>query len=191
MTKVAKQGATYEDLLKVPDGVVAEIVEGELYTSPRPGSRHAQAALDLASQVHRAFHKGDGGPGGWWIVFEPELHLGGDVLVPDIAGWRRERIPEVPDVVAWTIEPDWVCEVISRSTGRLDRMLKMPAYARYGIPYAWIVDPYLHTIEVFQLVDGRWKTLNVYDGDQQVRIEPFDAIEIPLATLWLPEKPPA
>ena len=191
MTKVAKQGATYEDLLKVPDGVVAEIVEGELYTSPRPGSRHARAAGAIQSPLYEAFDKGNGGPGGWWIVFEPELHLGEDILVPDIAGWRRERVPEYPDTAAWTIEPDWVCEVISRSTGRLDRMLKMPAYARHGVAWAWIVESYLHTIEVFQLVDDRWTTVNVYDGEGVTRIEPFDAIEIPLADLWLPEKPPA
>ena len=186
MTRALPKPATYDDLLKVPDHLVAEIVDGELYTSPRPASRHSRAAGRIYSRVSRAFDEGEDGPGGWWIVFEPELHLGRDALVPDIAGWRRERVPEFPDVTAWTIAPDWICEVLSSSTARLDRMRKMPAYAHHGVEYAWIVDTYQRTIEAYHLQNERWDLLGVYGGDERANIEPFDAIQFPIETLWLP-----
>jgi Uma2 family endonuclease len=191
VANTAKRPATYEDLLKVPEHLVAEIIEGELYTSPRPASPHARAASILGARVITSFDDGGGGPGGWWILTEPELHLGPNVLVPDLAGWRRERMPVLPNTAAFTFAPDWVCEVISPHTGRLDRLKKLPLYAREDIPYAWIVDPILRTVEVYRLMSGRWSLLGTYGGDETVRIEPFDAIEIPLATLWLPDAPAA
>ena len=138
--KAAKRPATYEDLLKVPDHLVAEIVEGELYTSPRPGSRHVLASSVLGAHILTNF-QGGGGAGGWWILDEPELHLGPNVLVPDIGGWRRERMPQLLDTAAFELAPDWVCEVISPSTGRLDRVRKLPAYARHAVGHAWLIDP--------------------------------------------------
>ncbi|HYO76852.1 MAG TPA: Uma2 family endonuclease [Thermoanaerobaculia bacterium] len=187
MPKPAKRPATYDDLLKVPDNLVAEIVEGELFTSPRPASPHARAASSLGARILSNFDDGGGnGPGGWWILHEPELHLGPDVLVPDIAGWRRERMPLLENTAAFELAPDWVCEVISPSTGRLDRMFKLPAYARSEVAYAWIVDPIQRFVEAFRLVNGRWVLLGTY-GAEVARIEPFDAIEIPLGTLWMPE----
>lgn len=191
MTNPASRRATYDDLLKVPDNLIAEIVEGELHASPRPASRHVRAAGRLYSTLDRAFDDGDGGPGGWWISIEPELHLEDDVLVPDIAGWRRARVPEYESGPAWTIAPDWICEVVSPSTGRFDRMRKLPAYARHGVAYAWLVDPLQQTIEVFRAEAGRWALLVVHGGDETARIEPFDAIEFQLASLWLPGSPPA
>lgn len=191
VTKTAQRPATYEDLLKVPDHLVAEIVEGELYTSPRPASPHARASSILGARIITSFDDGGGGTPGWWILFEPELHLGPNVIVPDIAGWRRERMPVLPDVPGFTLAPDWVCEVISPYTGRLDRLKKLPLYAREEIAYSWIVDPILRTIEVYRLVSTRWSLLGTYGGDDVVRMEPFDAIEFPLATLWLPEAHPA
>jgi Uma2 family endonuclease len=186
VAKPAKRTATYEDLLQVPEHLVAELIDGELYTSPRPASRHARAAGAIYSRLSRLFDEGDDGPGGWWIVFEPELHLGGDALVPDVAGWRRERVPEFPDVVVWTIAPDWVCEVLSPGTAKLDRLLKLPKYAREGVEYAWIAEPMTRTIEVHQLIDGRMELVAVHTGDGAERIAPFDAVEIPLDRLWLP-----
>lgn len=190
VAKTAKRPATYEDLLRVPDNLVAEIIEGELFTSPRPASPHARASSILGGRIITSFDDG-GGPGGWWILDEPELHLGPDVLVPDIAGWRRERMSILTDTPAFTLAPDWVCEVLSPHTGRLDRMKKLPIYAREEISYAWIVDPIVRTVEVFRLVSGHWSLLGVYGGDDAVRIEPFDAIEISLATLWMPDAPAA
>jgi Uma2 family endonuclease len=187
----SKRPATYEDLLKVPDNLVAEIVEGELYTSPRPAGPHERAAGGIHSRLRFSFDDGDG-PGGWWIAIEPELHLGGDILVPDVGGWRRERVPSYPiGGAAAEVRPDWICEVVSPSTGRFDRMRKLPAYARHGVAYAWIVDPLQRTIEAFRLQGERWLLIAVYGGDEPAHIEPFDAIEIPLSTLWLPQSPAA
>ncbi|HYC61411.1 MAG TPA: Uma2 family endonuclease [Thermoanaerobaculia bacterium] len=188
MAKTADRPATYEDLLKVPDNLVAEIIEGELYTSPRPSSPHLHASSLLGGRIVMAFG-GGGGPGGWWILDEPELHFGANILVPDIAGWRRERMPVLERTSSFSLAPDWVCEVISPHTGRVDRMKKLPIYAREEIPYAWIVEPIIQTIEAYRLDSGRWSLLGTYGGDDTARIEPFDAIEFPLATLWLPEAP--
>lgn len=192
VTQTAKRPATYDDLLKVPENLVAEIIDGELYTSPRPASPHLRASSMLGARIITAFDDGDGsGPGGWWILAEPELHLGPHVLVPDIAGWRRERMAVLESRAAFTLAPDWICEVISPHTGRIDRMKKLPIYAKEEIAYAWLVDPIQQTIEAYQLERGRWSLLGTYGGDEKVRIEPFDAIELPLATLWLPEAPSA
>ncbi|HEX8252275.1 MAG TPA: Uma2 family endonuclease [Thermoanaerobaculia bacterium] len=185
MPKPAKRPATYDDLLKVPDNLVAEIVEGELFTSPRPGSPHAAAASVLGARILTNFHGGGGG-GGWWILDEPELHLGPDVLVPDIAGWRHERMPVIPRAASFDLAPDWVCEVVSPSTGRLDRVRKLPAYARREVRHAWLVDPEQQTLEVYRLENARWVLVASHEGEDVVRVEPFEAIELPLATLWLP-----
>jgi Uma2 family endonuclease len=132
------------------------------------------------------FHRGRGGPGGWVILDEPELHLGPepDVLVPDLAGWRRTRMPEVPDVPAFTLAPDWVCELLSPSTEAIDRADKMPIYAREGVAHAWLVDPQVRTLEVFELDGASWRLRATYRGDRAVRAVPFDAIELDLAALW-------
>ncbi|SRR6266536_2096494 len=176
--------ATYGDLLKVPPHRVAEIVDGDLHVSPRPASRHALASSRLGSELGGPFDRGRGGPGGWWILFEPELHFGDDVLVPDLAGWRRERMPEFPDTPAFSLAPDWVCEVVSPTTERLDRAKKMPVYARESVPHLWLVNPVSRTLEVYRLADGRWLLLATHEGAASVRAEPFDAIELGLAALW-------
>ncbi|MCU1349607.1 MAG: uncharacterized protein JWO56_2637, partial [Acidobacteria bacterium] len=137
--------ATYDDLLKVPDNMVAELIDGELYVSPRPRAVHGHAAAVLGAGLMPPFHFGRGGPGGWWILDEPEIHFGPridkQVTVPDLAGWRRERMPELPDDHRFRVVPDWVCEIASPSTGRLDRVVKMPLYAKHGVAHAWIIDP--------------------------------------------------
>lgn len=184
MGDTAKKLATYEDLMKVPDHLVAEIVDGELFTSPRPASRHARAASGLGGKLVPPFDHGHGGPGGWWILDEPELHLGGDILVPDLAGWRRKRMPSYPDVTFFELPPDWVCEVVSPSTGRLDRVRKMPKYAANQVAHLWLVDPLQRTLEIFRLERGHWLLLATHGDDEKVRAEPFEAIEIDLSQLW-------
>lgn len=186
MAKPAKRPATYDDLLKVPEHLVAEIIDGELYTSPRPAPPHALASSILGGRLVTTFGGGGDGPGGWWILDEPEIHLGAEILVPDIAGWRRERMPVLPDGAAFDLVPDWICEVVSPSTGRMDRVRKLPAYARFGVAYAWLVDPAVQTIEAYRGENGRWTILATHGGDEVVHLEPFEAIEIRLATLWLP-----
>lgn len=180
----AIKGATYEDLLKVPGHLVAEIIHGQLRTHPRPAPRHAQALTSLGDELVSPFYKGRGGPGGWWILSEPELHLGPHVLVPDIAGWRRERMPKLPETAWFELAPDWICEVLSPGTARIDRVEKMPIYAEYGVRHAWLVDPDIRTLEAFENQDGRWLLLKAFENDNAVSIAPFDAITFNLATLW-------
>jgi len=184
MASTVKRRATYEDLLQVPPHRVAEIIDGDLHVSPRPASRHALASSALGSELGPPFHRGRGGPGGWWIIDEPELHFGDDVVVPDLAGWRRERLPEFPDTPAFSLAPDWACEVVSPSTERLDRAKKMPVYAAAGVPHLWLVNPTARTVEVYRLADGRWLLLATHEGAQRVRAEPFEAVELDLAPLW-------
>ncbi len=189
-----KRRATYEDLMQVPDTKVAEIVDGELVVSPRPASAHANAATMLGVDVAGPFHREPGdpdGPGGWWILLEPELHFAEDVLVPDWAGWRRERMAVLQDTPFFTMAPDWVCEIVSPSTGRLDRGRKMRIYAREGVARLWFVDPLAHTLEVYRLADGRWVVVSTHGGDDVVRAEPFDAVALRLARWWLPEPAPS
>jgi Uma2 family endonuclease len=183
--KPSKKGATYADLYDVPDNFVAEMFDGDLYVSPRPAIPHAHAASVLGGELSGPFHRGRNGPGGWVILDEPELHLGNDVLVPDLAGWRRERMPEAPADAYVTLAPDWVCEVLSASTETLDRGTKLRIYAREGVPHAWLVDPLRQTLEVLSLESSRWMLLETHQGDIGVRAPPFAAIELDLGALWI------
>ncbi len=187
---VHRKSATYEDLLAVPDNKVAEILDGELFASPRPAVRHAHAASglggDLISQFH---HSGGDRPGGWWILFEPELHLREDVLVPDMAGWRRARLATVPDAPWIDDTPDWVCEVISPSTESIDRGRKLRIYARERVAHLWLVNPIAKTLEIYRLSDSSWVLVHTYVNDDVVRAEPFTEVAIEIARWWLPEAP--
>ena len=186
MTVKTKSGATYDDLVKVPDTFVAEIVEGDLFASPRPRGRHAIAASVLAGELIPPFHHGRApGPGGWWIVIEPELHFGEDVLVPDLSGWRRERMPRYPlEAAAVELAPDWVCEVVSPGTEALDRRRKLPVYAREGVNHAWLINPASRTLEIFRRSGAGWLLVATHAEDEVARAEPFEAIELDLLLLW-------
>ena len=184
MSATARKFATYEDLFDLPEHLVGEIIHGQLITQPRPAPKHAVASSAIGDELVGPFQKGRGGPGGWWILDEPELHLGPDILVPDLAGWRRERLPVMPDTAFFTLSPDWACEVLSPGTARTDRADKMPLYAEYAVPFLWLIDPAPQTLEVFVLRDGRWSLEHVYQKDDEVRAVPFDAIAFPLADLW-------
>ena len=166
------------------DNLVAEIVDGELHVTPRPALRHALAGSSLGDELVSPFQKGRGGPGGWWILFKPELHLASDILVPDLAGWRRQRLQAVPDEAFLTLPPDWVAEILSPSTARLDRVQKLTIYARERIPHAWLLDPATEVLEVLVLEQGRWVVHATFGANEAVRAVPFDAIEIDLAQVW-------
>ena len=181
-TKPLKTGATYDDLREVPDNFVAEMFDGELYAMPRPAVPHARAASVLGVKLGGPF---DSGPGGWVILDEPELHFGNDVLVPDLAGWRRERVPTLPADAYLTLAPDWICEVLSASTETLDRGKKLRIYAREGVAHAWLLDPLRQTLEVLRLESARWIEVAAHEGRTGVRAAPFDAIELELGALWL------
>ena len=180
-----RREATYEDLLALPDDVLGQLVEGELHATPRPAIEHQRTSSTLGFDLGVPFDRGRGGPGGWWIVDEPELHLGRNVLVPDLAGWRRERLPALPREAFFTLAPDWVCEVLSPSTARIDRLKKLAIYARAGVEHAWLVDPALETLEVFRRQGEAWLLVLTAGGDEVVRAEPFDAIELTLTGLWI------
>jgi Uma2 family endonuclease len=189
-TATPRRPATYEDLLKVPDHMVAEILDGELYATPRPAPRHADASSGIGGALRGPFDRGRGGPGGWRILDEPELHLGADVLVPDLAGWRRARMPLLPETAYFAIAPDWICEVISPSTASIDRVKKMAIYAREDVRHAWLIDPLAQTLEVLRLDNGRWTIVSTASGVDVARAEPFDALDLDLSLLW-DEPPPS
>ena len=176
--------ATYQDVLDAPPHRVAEIVGGVLYTNPRPPMLHALAKSSLGVNIGGPFDHDADGPGGWWVVFEPELHLGEDILVPDLAGWRRGHMPDFPDAAYCTLAPDWVCEVLSPSTRKLDLHGKRPVYARERVGHLWLVDPVERTLEAFELRDGEWVPIASARDDAPVRIRPFEAVTFSLGDLW-------
>ena len=176
--------ATYQDVLDAPEHMVAEIIGGTLHTRPRPSPRHAVASSRLGIELGGPFDRGRGGPGGWWLLDEPELHLGEEILVPDLAGWRRERMPDLPDTAYFTLAPDWACEVLSASTRKLDLVRKRPIYAHERIPHLWLVDPVERILEAFELYEGRWVLIASVEDDEPVNIAPFEAITFSLGELW-------
>ena len=184
--------ATYADLEAVPANQVAELIEGTLHVMPRPAPRHANAASSLTIEIGGPFHRGRGGPGGWWILVEPELHFPDpttagaiNAVVPDLAGWTRARMPALPATAYFTLAPDWVCEVISTSTETYDREVKMPLYARERVPHAWLLDPVKQLLEVYTLDEnGHWSAPVIHRDVEVVRAPPFDAIELDLSALW-------
>jgi Uma2 family endonuclease len=182
----ALKHATYEDVLNAPPHMIAEIIGGQLRLHPRPAKPHAAATTALGEELGPPFKRGRGGPGGWIILDEPELHFSADVLVPDIAGWRRERMTAiVADEAYFTMAPDWIVEVLSPSTEKYDRTDKLEIYAREGVPWAWLVEPVNRTLEVLQLGEDRnWILRAAFRDDAVVRAQPFDAIELDLAILW-------
>lgn len=182
----AKRRATYQDVLDAPPNLVAEVIAGSLYTQERPRIRHAKTGSRLGGRLEGFDDDGPGGPGGWILLDEPELHLGDDIVVPDLAGWRRETLPELVDAPFLTVRPDWVAEIVSPSTEDIDRAEKVPVYAREGVSWVWLLDPDIRTLEVFRLDGPSYRVHAVWRNDAVVRAEPFDAVEIPLSTLWTP-----
>ncbi|MFM8331392.1 MAG: Uma2 family endonuclease [Candidatus Methylumidiphilus sp.] len=184
MNSPARKLATYEDLFDLPDNLIGEIINGRLITQPRPAPRHVRTHSSLEIEIGGPFDHGKGGPGGWWILIEPELHISGDILVPDLAGWRRERMPRLPDTAWFETVPDWVCEVLSPSTARDDRAEKMPLYAKMGAKHAWLADPILRTLEIYENQQGHWLLLQTLANSAQVVAAPFAAVEWELGVLW-------
>ena len=186
-----RERATYDDLLKAPDYLTAELVDGELFLSPRPAMPHSRFASALGMDIGSPYDRGRSGPGGWWIVFEPEVHFATEerVVVPDLAGWRRERLPVLPDDQKVNIPPDWICEVLSPSTFRWDRDVKLPLYAEYEVPWVWCVEPVKRYVEIRKLIASELSLIERYEGNVKFRAEPFMEVEIDLATMWI--SPPA
>jgi Uma2 family endonuclease len=177
--------ATYADVLAAPDHVNAELIDGRLFMTPRPAVLHAHAAWQLGRLIPRTVERD------WVFLSEPELHLGGDdpALIPDLAGWRRDRFPalaEGENPAFLTVAPDWVCEVLSPGTEKLDRAEKAPRYAQAGVGHLWLINPIARTLEVRRLIDGLWLVAAVFTDADQVRAEPFDFV-FALDALWWPQ----
>jgi Uma2 family endonuclease len=186
MTEAASEKAVYEDLFRIPENMVGEIIDGELVVSPRPSRKHIYAGSMLGGEIGPPYAFGRGGsPGGWVILDEPEISFGESILVPDLAGWKRERFP-VEEPHNWiSVAPDWVCEILSPTTALVDRAQKMPIYVQHQVSHAWLIDPILQTLEVFRFESGKWMVLGVYTKSARVRVEPFSEIELDLGLLWL------
>jgi Uma2 family endonuclease len=188
----ARRAATYEDLLALDESVKAELVAGEILVTPAPRPRHSKTQRALGRFVGGPFDDDDGfgGPGGWWIFLEVDVRFGADVLRPDLAGWRRERLPQ-PDVRPLLVVPDWVCETVSESNAAHDRVTKRRIYAEHGVRQFWLVDPAARTLETFVLEAGRWFDARSFDDTARARIAPFEAVELEIGRLFLPKPPPA
>lgn len=185
MSEPARKKATYEDLYGVPENMIGEIINGELIATPRPSPRHSQFISTLGEEIGPPYRRGRGGPGGWVFLIEVEIKLGGQLVVPDMAGWKRERFPQGLETNWIAVTPDWVCEVISPSTAIRDRTVKKAIYEEHGVGYLWLVDPLNMTLEIFRLEARRWAPAGVFGGARKARLEPFQEIEIDLDELWL------
>jgi Uma2 family endonuclease len=183
MPTPAQKQATYDDILALPEHVTGEIIAGELLTQPRPASPHSFVASGLGGELLMRF--GQGGGGGWTLLHEPELHLEADVLVPDITGWRSGCLPgEARRGAFIEIAPDWVCEVASPSTKNRDRLIKVPAYARHGVDYLWLVEPVECRLEAYERSGERWLLIGTWAEHRDARVPPFDSQPIDLIRLW-------
>jgi Uma2 family endonuclease len=183
-TQPLARAATYDDLRQLPENVIGELIDGELVVSPRPAPRHAIATSYLGGELTGPYGRGRGGPGGWLILDEPELHLARHVLVPDLAGWLRQRMSSAPETAWFELRPDWVCEVLSPSTAVLDRTRKQDLYREQEVPWQWFVDPASRTIEVLRLAGKDLIVAGTFGGDGQMKIPPFDAVAIDVGALW-------
>lgn len=187
MSELAKKSATYEDLYKIPDNMIGEIIDGELIATPRPAPKHVRATTVLSNIIGPSYDRSGegGGPGGWIFLYEVEIKLGEHILVPDLAGWKQERFPTEIEHNWIPVAPDWICEFLSPATLRTDKIKKMPVYAQFGVAYAWLIDPRDKTLDIYSLESGRWSLLGSFVENDKVRAEPFLEIEINLADLWL------
>jgi Uma2 family endonuclease len=186
MSELAKKKATYEDLYSIPENMTGEIINGELIVTPRPSRKHVRTAIVLGNKIGSPYDFGEGGgPGGWIFLIEPEIGLGEHTMVPDLAGWKRERFPIEEDHNWISAAPDWVCEILSPNTLRTDKVKKMPIYAHHGVGHIWLIDPVAMTMDAFRLESGKWVLLGSFTENDKVRAEPFQEIEINLKDLWL------
>jgi Uma2 family endonuclease len=178
------RSALYDDLVALPDTVVGEIVDDQLWAAPRPAPRHAWAAGQLMAELGSRLRGGGSGKGGWRILPEPELHLGRQVVVPDLAGWRRERLPRLPSTPYFDLAPDWLCEVLSPSTQQLDRDKKLGVYAAAGVNHMWLVDPLMRSLEVLRRAGSEWMYVAHHEGLEIVHAAPFAELGLALPLLW-------
>lgn len=189
MKPFRKKPAAYDDIRALPETMVGELIGGELIASPLLSPAQSIVVGALLGELLKPFQCSIGGPGGWWIFRAVEVHLGDDVLVPDLAGWRRERLPRISDIPFVDLAPDWLCEILSQSSARLDRVQKLPIYRREGVNHIWLIDPTARTLEAYRREGEKWILIGNFGTAQRVRIEPFEAHEIDLKSFWLEGEP--
>ena len=180
----AGQPATYRDVLDAPLNMVAEFVDGALHLHPRPALRNARASFTRGVRIGGPFDEGRRGPGGWWAIDGPEQHIRPDVLVPDLCGWRRDRMPEIADAPWTELAPDWICEVLGPGTMRIDLTDKRRIYAVAAVAHLWPIDPTARRLEAFAFRDGAWTLTAALKDEEEVRVPPLDAVAFPLSALW-------
>jgi Uma2 family endonuclease len=185
-----QQPPTLADLDALPPGVVGEIIEGVLYTMTKPRMRHQRTMRMISGRVGEPFDNERGGPGGWWIVPEPGIELPNTPeITPDVAGWRRERMPEMPFDEPIRVVPDWVCEILSKTTRRHDLLVKLPYYAKIGVSHHWLVDLEARVLIAHRLEASEWRIIGTYSDETEARIAPFDAVPLNVADWWPPAAP--
>ncbi|MEF8794096.1 Uma2 family endonuclease [Thiohalorhabdus sp.] len=186
MAHPARPHTLYEAIEALPEGVTGEIIGGQMHTQPRPSGPHALAGSNLGIDLGNRYSRGHGGPGGWWIIDEPEVHFirDSEILIPDLAGWRRERMPALPQDQRFEVVPDWVCEILSPASASKAREVKIPVYARYRVAHAWLVDPREQSLEAYALQEGEWTLVGTYSGEDLVDTDPFPEAGFRVADLW-------
>lgn len=185
MLNLKARTAVYADIEALPPNRVGEIIFGVLHSHPRPAPRHAVAANAVGYEITGPFGRGTDGPGGWIFMVEPELHLGPHVVVPDLAGWKRERLTPFPETAFIETPPDWLCEVLSPSTQAIDRTDKLTVYAEFGVKHCWYVDPIARTLEVLALTGDKWMIAATFKDDDAVTAVPFEVHTFGLDGLWV------
>ncbi len=174
----------YDDILALPDNIIGEIINGRLQTQPRPAPRHALASSALGSQLFGHFSHNGGDSDDWWILDEPELHINNQIIVPDLAGWRKSSMTTLPDTAWFETVPDWICEILSPGTAKIDRSEKMPIYAQWGVSHLWLIDPLLQLLEIYEWQNQRWCLLQSLKDDDVVSAPPFASHPFALNSLW-------
>ena len=189
-TKPTIKPPTLEELDALPPGIVGEIIEGVLYTMTKPRMRHQRTTRKISGGVGEPFDDGRDGPGGWWIIPEPGIELPNTPEIsPDVAGWRRDRMPEMPVDEPIRVVPDWVCEILSKTTRRHDLEVKRPYYAKVGVAYHWLVDIDARLLTAHRLESSDWRLIGTYSNETGARIPPFDAVPLDVASWWPPVAP--
>jgi Uma2 family endonuclease len=190
MTKPSPRVPTLADLDALPAGIVGEIIEGVLYTMTKPRAPHQRTTRTIGGRVGDPFDHGRGGPGGWWILTDPGIELPNTPeIAPDVAGWRRERMPTLPVNESIRVVPEWVCEILSPTTRRHDMLRKQPYYAKVGVPFLWLVDLDARVLTTYLLEGNAWRVSGTYSDETEARIEPFDAVPLNVADWWPPAAP--
>lgn len=191
MSNAAPRLATYQDLLALHEDEAGEVVAGQLRTAPSALPKHSRAMRALGGAIGKPFDDDDGrgGPGGWWILLEVDVQFTDhDIVRPDLAGWRRERLVAPWDTRPIEVVPDWICEILSPSNAAYDRVTKAKLYAEHGVQHFWLLDPGERILEAFALSAGLWTCIGSYDDSATARVKPFEAIELAVDALFPPKQ---